>query len=140
MLAGEHAEENGAHTPPRNPAVFLAHASPPSRNAADSELMISALVGSRRNRRVRGGEGFNRRGSISVLRFNAQDFTPLGAPKLSAGAAGIESVLIPKGSLWDDFDRFLLSQSEGPLRGGSSAFCRGYFSQRDPFGTFLDRK
>ena len=71
---------------------------------------------------MRAGEGFNRRVSISVLRFNGPDLTLLGAPKLSAGAAGIESELIPKGFLWDDFDRFLLSQSEGPLRGGSSAF------------------
>ncbi len=40
---------------------------------------------------------------------------PLGAPKLSACAVGIESVHY-------DFDRFLLSQSERSLRGGSSAF------------------
>src|SRR5450759_858641 len=49
------------------------------------------------------GEGFNRRGSISVLRSNAPDLISLGAPKLSACAVGIESVRY-------DFDRFLLSQ------------------------------
>jgi hypothetical protein len=50
-----------------------------------------------------GGEGFNQRVSISVLRFNAPDLTHLGTPKLSACAVGIESVRY-------DFDRFLLSQ------------------------------
>ena len=103
MLASPHADENGAHTPPRRPAVFLAHASPPSHTAADSELIILALAGSRRNRRVRGGKGFNRRVSISVLRPDAPDLSPLGAPKLLARVVGIESMRY-------DFDRFLLSQ------------------------------
>src|SRR5450759_1219095 len=103
MLAHTHAEENGSHTPPHMPAVFLTHASPPSHIAADSELIDSAFIGSSRNRRVRRGKGFNRRVSISVRRFNAPDLTPIGAPKLSACAAGIESVRY-------DFDRFLLSQ------------------------------
>jgi hypothetical protein len=44
LLANTQAKENGAHTPPRRPAVFLAHASPLSRDAADSVLIISALV------------------------------------------------------------------------------------------------
>src|SRR5450759_3485971 len=67
------------------------------------------------------GEGFNRRVSISVLRINVASLTRLGAPKLPACVAGIESVrydfegfllsqrlislwlrlLFPKGSLWD---------------------------------------
>ena len=115
MLANAHAEENGSHMPSRRPAVFLTHASPPSHIATDSELINSAFVGSHRNRRVRAREGFNRRVSISVLDCNAPDLIPLDAPKLSARAAGIESVR-------HDFDRFLLSQSKGPLWGGSSAF------------------
>jgi hypothetical protein len=49
------------------------------------------------------GEGFNRRVTISVLRFDGPDLTPLGTPKLSACAAGIESERY-------DLDRFLLSQ------------------------------
>ena len=101
-----------AHTNlPHMLAVFLTHASPPSRNAADSELIISALIGSHRNRWVRGAEGFNRRVSISVLRFKSPDLRPLGAPKLSACAAGIESVCY-------DFDRFLcyfLSRKENKI-------------------------
>ena len=40
---------------------------------------------------VRGREGFNRRVSISVLHSNAEDLRSIGAPKLSACAAGIES-------------------------------------------------
>jgi hypothetical protein len=55
------------------------------------------------------GEGFNRRVSISVLEQDARASNNLHAPKLSAGAAEIEFVLIPKGSLWDDFERFILS-------------------------------
>jgi len=102
MLAHAPAEENGSHKPPRKPAVFLTHASPPSHIAADSDLIISALVGSHRNRRVRGG-GIQSERSISVLRCTAPDLTTLGAPKLSACVAGIESVRY-------DFDRFLLSQ------------------------------
>ena len=35
--------------------------------ATDSEIINAALLGTRRNRRVRAGEGFNRRVSISVL-------------------------------------------------------------------------
>ena len=89
------------HTcPPRKPAVFLTHASPPSHIAADSEHINSAFVGSRRNRWVRAGEGFNRRVSISVHYSSAWDLRPLGAPKLSVRAVGIESVRY-------DFDRFL---------------------------------
>jgi hypothetical protein len=103
MLACAHAEENGAHTPPHRPAVFLTHASPPSHIAADSELINSAFVRSSRNRRVRAGEGFNRRVSISVLRSNTPNLNHLDAPKLAARVAGIESVRY-------DFDRFLLSQ------------------------------
>ncbi len=61
MFASAHAEENGSHTPPCKPAVFLTHASSPSHIAADFELFNSAFIGSRRNRRVRRGEGFNRR-------------------------------------------------------------------------------
>jgi hypothetical protein len=64
------------------------------------------------------GEGFNRRGSISVLHFNAPDRTPLGAPKLSACAAGIESVHY-------DLDRFLPLQKKAGCR--KAAF--GYFSR-----------
>jgi hypothetical protein len=106
MLPRAHAEENGTHMPPRRPAVFLTHASPPSHIAADSEPINAALFVSSRNRRVRRVEGFNRRVSISVL-YNARDLKPIGAPKLSACAAGIESVRY-------DFDRFLwlLSFSE----------------------------
>ena len=92
MLPNAHAEENVSHTPPHRPAVFLTHASPPSHIAADSEPINSAFVGSRRNRWVRGVKGFNRRVSISVLLSKARDIRPIGAPKLSAGAAGIESV------------------------------------------------
>jgi len=36
-------------------------------------------------------EGFNRRVSISVLCSNAPDLKPIGAPKLTARADGIES-------------------------------------------------
>jgi len=107
MLPNTHAEENGLHTPPRKPAVFLTHASPPSHIAADSKHLNSAFVAQHRNRQVRGGKGFNRRVSISVLRLNASDLTSFDAPKLSACAIGIESVCY-------DFDRFLwlLSFSE----------------------------
>jgi hypothetical protein len=105
MFPNAHAEENGAHTPPYMPAVFLTHASPPSHIAADSELINAALFGSRRNRWVRGGKGFNRRVSISVLHTKASDLIPLGAPKLMACAAGIESVRY-------DFDRFLPLQKQ----------------------------
>jgi hypothetical protein len=108
MLANAHAEENGSHMPSRRPAVFLTRASPPSHIAADSELINSAFVGSHRNRWVRGGgEGFNRRVSISVLHSHAPYLTSLAAPKLRACETGIESVIIPKGSPWDDFDKFL---------------------------------
>jgi hypothetical protein len=34
MLPNARAEENGSHTRPRGPAVFLTHASPPSHIAA----------------------------------------------------------------------------------------------------------
>jgi hypothetical protein len=91
MLAGALAEENGTHMPSRRPAVFLTHASSPSHIAADSELINSAFVGSRRNRWLRAREGFNRRGSISVLYPNARNLKAIGAPKLTAGAVGIES-------------------------------------------------
>src|SRR5450759_4233240 len=116
MLATTHAEENGSHTPLRKPAVFLTHASPPLRNAADSEIINSAFAGSRRNRWVRGGEGFNRRGSISVLRSNASDLRPFNTPKLSAGAVGLNPCI----TISTDFF--------------------GYFSQRDHFVTFSERK
>jgi hypothetical protein len=76
---------------PHMPAVFLTHASPPSHIAADSEIINAALFGSRRNRWVRAGVGFNRRVSISVLYSNARDIRPIDAPKLSARVAGIES-------------------------------------------------
>jgi hypothetical protein len=109
MLAYAHAEENGSHALPRRPAVFLTHASPPSHIAADSELINAALFGSRRNRWVRGGEGFNRSVTISVLGSNAPDLSHIGAPGLSACASGIESVRY-------DFDRFLLSQRHISLR------------------------
>jgi hypothetical protein len=82
-------------------AVFLTHASPPSHIAADSEIINAALSDSHRNRRVRAGEGFNRRVSISVLYSNAHDLRSIGAPKLSARAAGIESVRY-------DFDKISL--------------------------------
>jgi hypothetical protein len=101
MLANTLAKENGSHTPPRKPAVFLTHASPPSRIAADSGLINGALFGSGRNRRVRGRDGFNRRVSISVPFSNVRDLGPIGAPKLSACAAGIESVRY-------DFDKISL--------------------------------
>jgi hypothetical protein len=110
MLPHALAEENGSHMPPHMQAVFLTHASLPSHNAADSDLINATLVGSYRNRWVRGG-GFNRRVSISVNCINALHLSPLGAPKLTARVAGIESVrydfdrflwlLFPKGSLWD---------------------------------------
>src|SRR5450759_2835737 len=61
MLAGAHAEEIGAHAPPHRSAVFLAHASPPSHTATDSELIVSGLVRSTRNRRLRGVRGLNPR-------------------------------------------------------------------------------
>jgi hypothetical protein len=48
MLARAHAEENGTLTPPRGPAVFLTHASPVSYIAADSDIINSAFVKSRR--------------------------------------------------------------------------------------------
>jgi len=107
MLADAQAGENGSHSPRHKPAVFLTHASPPSHTAADSGFMDAALFGSRRNRWVRRGEGFNRRGSISVLARIQRISASLGAPKLSAYAAGIESVRY-------DFGRFLwlLSLSE----------------------------
>jgi hypothetical protein len=82
-------------------AVFLTFASPPSHIAADSEIINAALLGTCRNRPVRAGEGFNRRVSISVLHDNASGLTLLGAPKLSACAAGIESVRY-------DFDKISL--------------------------------
>jgi hypothetical protein len=132
MLAHAPSEENGSHKPPRKPAVFLTHASPPSHIAADSDLIISALVLSHRNRRVRGGGGFNRRVSISVLCSNAPNLTSLDAPKLSAWAAGIESELIPKGSPWDDFDGFLWLLFPQLLKISKSGI---------PYsGTFLERK
>jgi hypothetical protein len=83
------------------PAVFLTHASPSSHIAADSELISAALFWSRRNRRMREGERFNRRVSISVLTLNVSDLTPLAAPKLAACAVGIESVRY-------DFDKISL--------------------------------
>jgi hypothetical protein len=91
MLTCAHAEENGSRSPPHMLAVFLTHASPPSHIAADSEIINAALFGSLRNRWVRAGEGFNRRVSISVIRMNAPDISCLRAPKLTAGADGIES-------------------------------------------------
>jgi hypothetical protein len=96
-----HMPKKTAHTRlPRKPAVFLTHASPPSHIAADSEFFNSAFIGSRRNLRVRGGEGFNRRVSISVLYTDAPDLTSRDAPKISAWVTGIESVRY-------NFDRFL---------------------------------
>src|SRR5450830_741066 len=95
MLASALAKENGSHTLPRTPAVFLTHASPPSRNSPIPKLSTQHLPGRVEIVGCVQVERFNRRGSISVLRFNAPDLTPLEAPKLSAGAAGIESALIP---------------------------------------------
>jgi hypothetical protein len=49
------------------------------------------------------GEGIQSKGFNFGAPFNAQDLTPLDAPKLAARAVGIESER-------SDFDRFLLSQ------------------------------
>jgi hypothetical protein len=82
MLANTHAKENGSRTLPRKPTVFLAHTSPPSRKATDSDLNNLALVGDVEIVGcVRGKDSIDR-GSISVLRSNTPDFSTLGAPKL----------------------------------------------------------
>jgi len=114
-----------AHTNlPHMLAVFLTHASPPSHIAADSEIINAALFDSHRNRRVRAGEGFNRRVSISVLYSNAHDLRSIGAPKLSARAAGIESVRY-------DFDKISLVTFPASIKTLKSGILySGTFSER----------
>jgi hypothetical protein len=73
------------------PAVFLTHASPPPRIAADSELSTRHLSGHVEIVGCEGGKRFNRRVSISVICCNAPNLNSFDAPKLTAGAAGIES-------------------------------------------------
>jgi hypothetical protein len=107
MLASAHAEENGSH----RPSVFLTHASPPSHIAADSELINSAFVGSRRNRWLRAREGFNRRVSISVLTFDVSDFTHLDAPKLWHVRLGLN----PSVTISTDFFGYFLSRKESDI-------------------------
>jgi hypothetical protein len=134
MLPNTHAKEDDSHTPPRKLAVFLTHASPPSHTAADSELINAAAFGSSRNRRARGGKGFNRRVSISVLYSNARDLRLIGAPKLSACVAGIESVRY-------DFDKIsLVTFFLGKKVTLSINICRAQFREsccRRESGTLL---
>jgi hypothetical protein len=113
MLASAHAEENGSHTQTPQASRFLNARTPPSHNAADSEIINSALVGLRRNRRVRGGEGFNRRVSISVLCSKAPDLTPLDAPKLWHVRLGFN----PCVTISTDFFGYFLSRKESDIVG-----------------------
>jgi hypothetical protein len=115
MLANTHSEENGAHTLPHMPAVFLSHASPPSHIAADSEFSISALVGSRRFVR-RGGKD-------SIEGFN------FGAPLRRTGCH----------PSWRTRNCQHVRLGLNPSVTISTDFF-AYFSQRDPFGTFSERK
>jgi hypothetical protein len=56
-----------------------------------------------------------------VLEQNARTSDNPRAPKLSARAAGIESVIIPKGSPWDDFERVFPHPKEKERAGSRTA-------------------
>jgi hypothetical protein len=99
MLASAQAEENGPHTPPRRPAVFLAHASPLHTSPPIPSLSSQHWSGHVGIVGCVGGVGFNRTVSISVLRFNALGLSLLGTPKLSACALGLN----PSFTISEDF-------------------------------------
>jgi hypothetical protein len=91
MLAGAHAEENGSHKPSPRACRFLnARIVPFAHCRRFRAYRLSIYRVTLKSLGAR-GEGFNRRVSILVIRTNAPDLICHGAPKLTAGADGIES-------------------------------------------------